>query len=256
MSLFEDNIDDAGIFGITTKVDKDIADYIDKNKITPITVQAKNYFVECIKTIICENILFILFVLALIIFLTYRYYMKRQREKKEHFGKNDYDNEDIEDTYNILQFQNRRFVRPTMNPVYPIKKQYNYAVYPPDKMPHKVDGKNVSFVRDYNQEHGQKVYNSRDLRETSVPEQVFKKTYPNYGKNQSAGDCYAGTANTYSKKMPQPHYKNWLDYPTNFNETTGDFVRGSTSMNDHTLKTYYDILQNRESTLKNNLNMV
>lgn len=244
MSIFDDKYKN-GIPGlITTRVDKDIDDYIDKNKVESVIHKTSYFVFNKVKIFVWENILVIIFIVGIIIFLFYRYYMKRSKEKE------DFVNEDIDDTYDILQFHNKPFVRPTMNPIYPIKKQMNYALYPPEKMPYKTNGKTVNFIRD-----DQKVISSRDLREVGVPGQIHKYTYPNYGYHQSAGDCYAGLANPYQHSNNNPHLRSAYEYPTNFNETTGDFISTMTGLNRHTINTYYDILQNRENMLKHNLNM-
>ncbi len=242
MSIFSERYREGIPNIITSRVNKDINEYIAKNKVEPVIHRAGSFVLEKAKTVIWENILVIIFIAGIIIFLSYRYMMKNRRE--------DYNNEDIEDTYDIMQFHKRRFVRPTMNPYYPVKKQMNYALYLPDKMPHKSDGENVSYVRD-----DQKVLSSRDLREVGVPSQVHKYTYPNYGAYQSVGDCYGGVSNPYAKPNTLPRFRNHLGYPTDFNETTGEFISSMTGLNRHAVNTYYDILQNSNNVLRKNLNI-
>lgn len=250
MSLFEDRYKDNIPLFITNKVDQEIDEYIIKNKVTSLSTKVKDCCIGLLKNYIYENFLLILFVVGIIIFLTYRYYMKKQ---KEPFRNNDYNNDDIDDTFDLLQFQNKKFVRPTMNPIYPINKQQNYALYPNNKMPFKADGVNVSYVRDFTNDD-QKVVSGRDLRDVGVPAQNFTNIYPNYGYNQSVGQCYSGLSNPYSKPPNTPEFRNALGHPTDFNNTTGNFITNSVKHNQNVMQIYHDILQNRNNIL-NNLNV-
>jgi len=196
------NLDDTDLpHFLSGKVEQRLNEYIEINKNNSNITIAKNYCWNILKNIIYENILLIILLISIFIFLMYRYYMKKQRDNKIREKMSDFYNEDIEDTYDILEFQNKPFVRPTFNPLYPNNRQANYALYPPDKMPHKKDGRNVSFVRDMvpnGTENGTnaKLVNGRnlqevsgrDLREVGVPSQKYKNIYPNYGARQSVGD--------------------------------------------------------------------
>ena len=246
MSIFENKNNHNFTTFITSKVDKEINEYIDKNKVIPITIRVKEYCINLIKEYLLENILFIICVFGIILFLLYRYYMKKRKEKMEN-----YRNSDANDSYDINEFQNKPFVRPTMNPYYPIKKQQNYSLYPPNKMPFKLDGKNIDFIRDSN-ELDQKVINGRDLREDGVPAQVYKYTYPNYGSHQSVGNCYSGLVNPYQHST-EVTFRSPLNYPTNFNETTGQFITSNVDRNQHIMKTYNNIIDSKNEILKKNL---
>ncbi len=98
----------------------------------------KTWFGDFVK----NNWIMLLIILCIAIFLCYRFVTTKK--SKEHFSNDD---------YSIFDFYKDKFVRPTMNPHYPVKKQQNYAVYPP----------------------GQK---------KEVAGQTFTKMYPNYGYNQ------------------------------------------------------------------------
>lgn len=243
MNLFDNNDSDLPNF-LVSKMDKRINEYIENNKVEPISTVIKNKCSSFIKNIIYENLLFIILLSSILVFLLYRYCMKQRRITKirERMSVED-------DTYDIMEFKDKAFVRPTMNPTYPLKRQQNYALYPPGKMPHKTDGENIDFIRD------DKVISGRDLSEIGVPSQKFTHLYPNYGYNQSTSNCYSGLVSSYQTKDQRPAIRSALGYATDFGDEDRDFINNNVKKNNRILTTFYNGIISKDERLRKNLNI-
>ncbi len=181
-----------------------------------------------------------IFILSMIIFLTYRYYNKKAREEKEK-QKQKVEKFSGEDTRLFDEISEQtahlRFdTQPTLNPIEPIYKQQEPVNYPPEPLPINIPGVGTTYKK-----------NLYDYSRPYQPINTFNYDYDNVYKHPHR-TYYTGTLNTYANAQ-DTDLINALGFPTDFNTTTGNFVGQMTDFNTQNVTDYQTIIDNMNANL-------
>lgn len=208
---------------VKTSIDK----IIEVNDINGTTISEKvmEFVSNIYNNYIAEYKLVVFVLLALVIFLIYRYYNRKENyatlsDLDVHMG-----------TQKLMYNE-----QPHFNPLYSTELQQkdpkNKVYYPPEKLPVLIDGK-IHYTRD--------LYPPNRLK----PETKFINTDDyNYNNvyDHNSRSYYTGTYNTYQ----HPHdtdIENPPGYPHHFNTDTANFIGPATEANRMNVQEYENIIQ-------------
>lgn len=214
---------------------------------TPIK-DINKVFYDIYNSYIVDNFYLILVILGIILFLYYRYCNKKN----------------MIDNFSDLD---EPFIRPVFNPHYPVKKQVNYAVYPPGRLPLKInnDPDKINYIGDpkvydnniafSNDAYKMMMIDQLNKNKRVINGQLYPQTFPNYGINQKKNTEYTGLYDSYKDDIYQAHQlQNPLGFKTNFNQVTGNVSKQMTQSNINNIQNYVDIINGTNETLEANLN--
>lgn len=160
-----------------TLISDKTANYFNQT-IYKLNTSNQSIFRKIFDNIIYPNLGSIILLLAILIFLYYRY-----RSNNEHFGGMDSPKE--------------RIARPTLNPYYPVSEQKSYVNYTPDQIPVYIDG---NLVNNIQYEDGQ--YDTVKLQPHPPTSDNVLASEPEAGEQvQYAGPYYHGLSNDVSDDM-------------------------------------------------------
>lgn len=186
------------------------------------------------ENIISKNKVVFIVSIIIILFLTHRYYKKKNKEKE---GYTDVSlDKDIKNQVKQLKYN----VQPSFNRLQSVKDQQTHVNYPPKPLPINIPDKGIIY--------------ERNLYADNVPQQLpfeylnsVDYDYSNVYKYPSRS-YHTGTYNPYAYAQDTT-IENPLGYPTNFNTSTGDFINQATALNQQNIIDYQTILDNMEGNL-------
>ncbi len=214
---------------IAPKIQKTVSNMM-QAKPEAVTVSDKitNLVVSFYKNFIQSNKLLTFTIIAIIIFLLYRWY--NRSGPREAFT-----NDEYTILKNVLTTQSadlRYDAQPSFNPLYSIKDQQQDKVYyPPEPLPINLPDQGFVYTRDLYDEPDQTTL-------LNSPENY------DYNAHKNSASYYVGTYNTY-QDAKDTNIINPLGFSNNFNTTTGNFVTGMTEKNRDVLNNYRDIVNNK-----------
>jgi len=187
-----------------------------------------------------NNLLITFITLVFIVFLIYSYYAHQKNKKpKENFR-----NEEQKIINEIMKEQTEHVMiseQPSVDRLHSVKPQETEKVnYPPEPIPINIPGK--GFIA------AQNIYPDPIHFETlNTPNYDYNNVYTNPSRSY-----YNGTYNTYNGPQDTNIY-NPLGFPTDFNSTTGKFVKEMTDANTFNILNYQSILDNAQDNMVNGM---
>jgi len=197
------------------------------------------------------NKFLIIITVSIVLFLYYRYDMKKRNDLKNRKRRKSTINEDFSDDVislennispevfkSITQDQTAHLQhnnQPHYNPAYPINTQEMYVNYPPGPISLNIDG-DIKYARNSNNPR-------QPINQLYAPPVNFFNAY-----EQPSYEYYTGTENPYEKSQ-DTLLENPLGFPTDFNTTTGNFMCGMTEINKKNIADYKEIVEKERQQL-------
>ncbi len=170
-----------------------------------------------------------LFIVGIVLFLTYRYY-NRSGKKENYSAYNLVD--EIEDA---IEKKLRYDPQPSFNPLKSVESQKKPVNYPPEPIPIRTNGKIEPKTFD--------PYTAKPFPPLNTPKYNYNNVYQDPSLNY-----YSGTYNTY-KNAKNTNIVNPLGFSNKFNTTTGAFVGQMTDDNKQNIFEYQKILDNNRQNM-------
>lgn len=225
---------------------------------TTISEKITDHIYNLYKMYVEEHKVITFIILAATVFLIYRYYKniedKEINKDKESFTSDNYDQQFVSQdlTQNPHPYQDQSQIKiqtdlvdslrydtqPHFDRLHSVRDQAQHVNYPPDPLPINLPNQGI-------------VYKRSIYPEPNVSDGLYLNS-PNYNYNnvyeQPTRSYYTGVYNTYDKAQDTT-IQNPLGFRTDFNSSTGDFVRQMTDANSNNLTDYQTVLDNTYNEL-------
>lgn len=202
-----------------------------------ISDRISNMISDFYELYIKENKIVVFIFLLVIAFLVYRYNEKKKKDKekeKETFSTQDYNM--LKDVIPMQTSHLRYDTQPSFNPILGVEQQKEPIFYPPDPLPINIPNQGIKYTRN--------LYDDpQSFSQMNVANYDYNNVY-----NYPSRSYYSGTYNTYNNAQ-DTDIINPLGYPVNFNSSTGDYVRGMTTVNQKNIVDYQTILDGMNQNL-------